>query len=123
LKPLDFLGSTGYDVWSPLRRRTGPQKREDYFGAKIGSMAEKPPREGGVVPVPIHDPEHWRKRAEDMRTLADQMNDKDSKQMMLGIAEDYEKLAKRAEERLKSSAKIKLTRYPIGDQIDNPEKM
>ena len=47
------------------------------------------------------DPQHWRKRAEESRARAEQMPDGDAKQMMLGIAEDYEKLAKRAEERAK----------------------
>jgi len=52
----------------------------------------------------INDPEHWRSRAEEARTLADQMNDETSKQMMLRIAADYERLAERAEEQaLKSS--------------------
>jgi hypothetical protein len=35
------------------------------------------------------------------------MTDRDARQTMLGIAEDYEKLAKRAEERLKSSPQSK----------------
>ena len=47
----------------------------------------------------IHDPAHWRQRAEQARTIAEQMNDPEAKRMMLRIAEDYEKLAKRAEER------------------------
>jgi hypothetical protein len=34
---------------------------------------------------------------------AEQMADPESRRMMLNIAEDYEKLAKRAEERLKGS--------------------
>jgi len=35
--------------------------------------------------------------------MAEQMTDRDARQMMLGIAEDYKKLAKRAKQRLKSS--------------------
>jgi hypothetical protein len=44
----------------------------------------------------INDPEHWRNRAEEARTLAGQMNNEASKQMMLRIAADYDKLAERA---------------------------
>jgi len=41
--------------------------------------------------------EHWRKRADEARSLADDMKDEISKQMMLQIADDYERLANRAE--------------------------
>jgi aromatic ring-opening dioxygenase catalytic subunit (LigB family) len=47
-----------------------------------------------------HDAQHWRDRAEEARRLAEQMNDDVSKEMMYRIAEDYERLAARAELRL-----------------------
>jgi hypothetical protein len=40
--------------------------------------------------------EHWRKRADEARSVAYDMKDEISKQMMLQIADDYERLAKRA---------------------------
>jgi hypothetical protein len=47
----------------------------------------------------INNPEHWRKRAEEMRLLADQMKDEDSKQAVLRIASEYDHLSQRAEQR------------------------
>jgi hypothetical protein len=41
------------------------------------------------------DPKHWRKRAEEARDLADKMSDPLAKELMLGIAKDYELLAAR----------------------------
>ena len=49
----------------------------------------------------INDPKHWRERAEEARVHAEQMNDPESKKAVLRIAEDYEKLAKRAEQRIR----------------------
>jgi predicted anti-sigma-YlaC factor YlaD len=43
--------------------------------------------------------DNWRKRAEDMRRLAEDLRDPEVKAMMLRIAESYELEAKRAEKR------------------------
>jgi hypothetical protein len=56
--------------------------------------------------VPINDPKHWRDRAEEARTVADQMGEPDAKRKMLRIADDYEELARRAEQRLKAGGLI-----------------
>jgi hypothetical protein len=42
----------------------------------------------------IYDPAHWRTRAEEARILANEVSDSESKNEMLRMAEDYERLAK-----------------------------
>ena len=48
----------------------------------------------------VWDPEHWRFRAEETRTVADQMTHEDARTIMRRIANDYDRLAKVAEEQL-----------------------
>jgi hypothetical protein len=43
------------------------------------------------------DPAHWRRRAQEARRLADQLDDPITKQTMLDIARSYEQLATLAE--------------------------
>ena len=47
----------------------------------------------------LDDPQHWRDRAEEVRSLADQMSDPQTRRMLESVADDYETLAKGAEER------------------------
>jgi hypothetical protein len=51
----------------------------------------------------FNNPEYWLQRAKEMRTLTEGMGDDTAKQKMLLVAEDYEKLAKRAEARSKGT--------------------
>ena len=51
----------------------------------------------------INDPRHWRERAQEARIVADALTDPDSNSRMLRVAEDYEVLAQRAEQRLHHS--------------------
>ena len=46
-----------------------------------------------------NDPKTWRQRAEEARALADVMSDSGARENMLKIAESYEEMAKKAEER------------------------
>ena len=45
---------------------------------------------------------YWRSRAEEAHVLAELLEDAQSKQIMLGIAGDYERMAEPAEQRVKS---------------------
>ena len=50
--------------------------------------------------VRFWDPEHWRFRAEETRTVADQMTHEEAPTIMRRIANDYDRLAKLAEVQL-----------------------
>jgi hypothetical protein len=52
----------------------------------------------------IKDPGHWRQRAEQMRALAMEMVDPETRQTMLQLALDYERLAVRAIQRSDESS-------------------
>ena len=47
---------------------------------------------------PLYDPEHWQKRAEVTRAKAQVFADEGARQKLLRVAEEYERLAQRAEE-------------------------
>lgn len=48
----------------------------------------------------IDNPQRWRDRAEEARIQADQMSDDDTRLMMLRVAQGYDRMAQRAEERI-----------------------
>jgi len=48
----------------------------------------------------VWDPEHWRFRGEEARTIGDQMTYEEARTIMRRIANDYDRLAKVAEEQL-----------------------
>jgi hypothetical protein len=47
---------------------------------------------------PFYDPKHWRKRAEATRVKAQALADDGVRQRLLRVAEEYERLAQRAEQ-------------------------
>jgi hypothetical protein len=49
----------------------------------------------------MNDVKHWRDRTQEARVLAHDMNDPQSKAAMLRIAQDYDRLADRAQQRAK----------------------
>jgi hypothetical protein len=55
------------------------------------------------MPGLLFDPEHWRARALEARSLADHMLDKNTREAMLDIAKTYERLAAEAQRRIDES--------------------
>ena len=55
----------------------------------------------------VNDAKHWRDRAAEMRLLSDDMKDPKARSMMLRLANDYEKLADRAEDRATREGKLR----------------
>jgi hypothetical protein len=47
----------------------------------------------------IYDARHWRDRAAEMRVLSGEMKDLETQSIMVKLANDYDKLADRAEDR------------------------
>jgi hypothetical protein len=61
--------------------------------------------EGSSMPsVFLNDPQHWRDRADQMRALASESSDPESRTIMLRMANDYDLLARRAERRAQGLA-------------------
>lgn len=48
----------------------------------------------------FNDPPYWRDRANELRALAGRLTEADAKTMILKCAQDYDRLAERAEERI-----------------------
>lgn len=53
----------------------------------------------------VNDFKHWRERAAKLRSVAESLTDPHARASLLAIAEDYEKLAARAEQRSKRETK------------------
>jgi hypothetical protein len=52
------------------------------------------------TPTLLNDPAHWRRRAQETRSIADRLDDPVAKQTMLEVAQHYEQIATIAETRV-----------------------
>lgn len=55
------------------------------------------------MPAHFNDSKHWQDRASELRAIADGYSDTAAAATLLRIADDYDKLAARATERLKAA--------------------
>jgi hypothetical protein len=66
-----------------------------------------------------YDPNHWRERAAQMGALAVDTTDAEAAGLMFKLADDYDKLADRAEQRAKRSPK----KATPSQRINHPGKL
>ena len=66
----------------------------------------------------INDPRHWRSHAEEMRVLANGMNDTKTRRIVTRLADGWDKMADRAERRAAS-----LARYLDRNDADYPRRL
>jgi hypothetical protein len=52
------------------------------------------------MPILLNNPAHWHLRAQEARLLASQLEDPEAKAATLKIADEYERLAVRAQQRM-----------------------
>jgi hypothetical protein len=73
------------------------------FSRRAGALKCQTEPSGSIMPDKspsiATEPKHWRDRAKEARAVAAQMSDREARNMMLHIADSYEKLAIRAEKR------------------------
>ena len=77
------------------RRGRGQRAPWSPQGARWAPWNARPPASTRAGMSHINDPKHWRHRAEEARATAESLTDPEAKQLMLNVAADYEKLAKR----------------------------
>jgi hypothetical protein len=64
----------------------------------------------------LHDAGHWRNRAKKMRSLAEAMHDPVAKSVILGIADDYDEIAKLVEDRADDASRARFNAKPSNDE-------
>ncbi len=64
------------------------------------------------MPAVFGSPEHWHNRAEEMRTMAEQMTEAAVRQSLLSIAAGYDRIAKQAEAAVARNAQNPSSRKP-----------
>ena len=68
------------------------------------------------------DPEHWRARAAEARSLAEGMPGPEAKKAMLVIAENYDRLAARALQRISQQAREAQASRRVADLSSSTER-
>jgi hypothetical protein len=56
------------------------------------------------MPLRVDDPGYWRFRAENARKQAEEMKETNARDIVLNVAEQYERLARMAEERRREAS-------------------